>query len=102
MDLSWIFVIMPYGEQWKERRRTFVQHFPPSNPHIHQPKELQLIRTRLLPQLLKSPERFMEHIRQYVSVLYLGSTFQLSHLLYPSPAHKILYMIRSSTSSFQS
>jgi hypothetical protein len=64
MDLWWLFAIMPYGEEWRERRRIFAQHFPPSNHSIHEPKEMQYIRTRLLPQLVKSPEHFMDHIRQ--------------------------------------
>jgi len=66
MDLWWPFAIMPYGEDWKLRRRTFVQHFPPSDAHIHQPKETHFIRTRFLPQLVKSPDQFMDHVRQLV------------------------------------
>ncbi|KAF5349115.1 hypothetical protein D9756_009456 [Leucocoprinus leucothites] len=66
MDLWWLFAIMPYGEEWRERRRTFVQHFPLSNPSIHQPKEIEFIRTRLLPQLVRSPEDFMDHIRHVI------------------------------------
>jgi len=80
MDLRWLFAMMPYGEEWKERRRRFVHHFPMSNTNIHQPKEIQLIRMRLLPQLVKSPERFMEHIRQLDLINSSYSPFMLTSL----------------------
>ncbi|KAF9446023.1 cytochrome P450 [Macrolepiota fuliginosa MF-IS2] len=75
MGMSCIFAVMPYGEEWRECRRTFVQHFPPSNRHIHQPKELQLIRTRLLPQLLQSPDKFMGHIRHVIGGILISLAY---------------------------
>ncbi|KAJ3555210.1 hypothetical protein NP233_g12259 [Leucocoprinus birnbaumii] len=75
MDLWWLFAIMPYGEAWKERRRTFVQHFPMSNPSIHQPKEIEFIHSRLLPQLLKSPEGFMGHIRHVIGGILISLAY---------------------------
>ncbi|KAJ3563625.1 hypothetical protein NP233_g8820 [Leucocoprinus birnbaumii] len=75
MDLWWLFAIMPYSEAWKERRRTFVQHFPMSNPSIHQPKEIEFIHSRLLPQLLKSPEGFMDHIRHVIGGILISLAY---------------------------
>jgi len=66
MDLGWVFAIMPYGDEWNKRRRTFVQHFSVPNPNTYQLKWTQAIHMRLLPQLLKSPQQFMEHVRQSV------------------------------------
>jgi len=78
MDLGWLFAMMPYGPEWKEHRQTFVHYFPMSNTDIHQPREIQLIRLRLLPQLVKSPKQFMEHIRQLDPMNSSFSPFMLT------------------------
>ncbi|KXN92808.1 O-methylsterigmatocystin oxidoreductase [Leucoagaricus sp. SymC.cos] len=75
MDLWWLFAIMPYGEEWKERRRSCVQHFPASNLSLHQPKEVHFIRTRLLPQLVESPGGFMEHVRHVIGGVLISFTY---------------------------
>jgi len=78
MDLGWLFAMMPYGLEWKEHRKTFAQYFPMSRTDIHQPKEIQFIRLRLLPQLVKSPNQFMEHIRQLNPMNSSFSPFMLT------------------------
>jgi len=83
MDLKRLFAVMPYGEEWNKRRRALVHHFPTSNPNIHQSKEIQFIRNHLLPQLVTSSEKFMEHVRQLVpgGFTYPGlSSFMLTSL----------------------
>ncbi|XP_006463801.1 hypothetical protein AGABI2DRAFT_208721 [Agaricus bisporus var. bisporus H97] len=83
MGMSCIFAVMPYGDEWKDHRRTFVQYFPQSNPAIHQPKEVQLVRTQLLPHLLDSPEKFMGHIRHFTG----GLLIQLAYGMDTMPAN---------------
>lgn len=56
---------MPYGQNWRRHRRLFWQHFHPgviSEYHAVQRDVSGLF----LDKLLASPERFEEHIRQYV------------------------------------
>lgn len=75
MDLKRLFAVMPYGEEWNKRRRALVHHFPTSNPNIHQSKEIQFIRNHLLPQLVTSSEKFMEHVRHVISGILISLTY---------------------------
>ena len=53
---------MPYGDEWREQRRLFDQHFKTSMIPSYHPgmrKEVQ----RLLGLLLDQPDHFYEHIR---------------------------------------
>lgn len=65
IKLDWPFGFMKYGGRWKERRKLFQQHFHPQNTESYQPKELEHVH-KLLKRLHDSPEKFIEHIRQYV------------------------------------
>ncbi|KAH9941402.1 cytochrome P450 [Amylocystis lapponica] len=56
------FAFMKYGEQWREYRRVFHQHFNASASRRHQPKSAEGAR-ELLRRLLESPDEFMEHLR---------------------------------------
>ncbi|KDR72697.1 hypothetical protein GALMADRAFT_101857 [Galerina marginata CBS 339.88] len=78
MGFSWLFVFMPYGPKWKERRRLFQRHFHPSNDEIHKGKEVHYAR-RLLLQILETPESYMQHVRHSIggilhSIAYGGET----------------------------
>jgi len=56
---------MPYGEEWKERRKLFTRYFHPSNPKVYQLRELEYTH-KIVRRLLDSPEKFMEHLRLWV------------------------------------
>ncbi len=62
---------MGYGEDWRERRRVFHQYFHPNATKNYRPRELKVAR-ELLRRLLESPDDFMVHLRQCVSVLSSG------------------------------
>ena len=64
MGWDWTFALMRYGPRWKEHRRVFHSHFNNSDA---QPQEIQLeISREFIALLLKAPENYVEHIRQYV------------------------------------
>lgn len=63
MGWDWTFALMRYGPRWKEHRRVFHSHF---NHSVKEHQEVQLeISRELLTLLLKSPEKYVEHMRQY-------------------------------------
>jgi len=63
MGWDWTFALMRYGPRWKEHRRVFHSHF---NHSVVEHQEIQLeISRELLTLLLKSPEKYAEHMRQY-------------------------------------
>ncbi|PPQ94401.1 hypothetical protein CVT25_002489 [Psilocybe cyanescens] len=78
MGFSWLMPFMPYGPEWKERRRLFLRHFHPNNDEIHKDQEVRYTR-RLLLCLLQRPEDYMRHVRHSVggtlhSIAYGGET----------------------------
>lgn len=63
MGWDWTFALMRYGPRWKEHRRVFHSHF---NHSVAEHQQVQLeISKELLTLLLKSPEKCLEHMRQY-------------------------------------
>lgn len=64
------FGLMPYGDEWRAQRGMFQQYFGPS--HVEQQLEmhermLRFVRKGLLPNLLTSPQDFIEHLRGSVT-----------------------------------
>ena len=59
------FGFMPYGQYWRRHRRLFWQHFHPGVITKYNAVQRDVSRA-FLGKLLTSPERFEEHIRQYV------------------------------------
>ena len=74
--------MLPYGDVWRASRRIFVKHFDPSNPSLHQPREIVYVR-RFLGQLLQKPNDFLLHIRTYVLICHT-STIHAFHLIHVS------------------
>ncbi|KAI0002554.1 cytochrome P450 [Russula compacta] len=67
MGWDWTFALMRYGPRWKEHRRVFHSHF---NHSVTEHQEVQLeISRELLTLLLKSPEKYVEHMRQYAWII---------------------------------
>ncbi|KAI0260713.1 cytochrome P450 [Gloeopeniophorella convolvens] len=63
MGWDWTFALMRYGPRWKEHRRVFHGHF---NHSVAEHQEIQLdISRELLSLLLKSPGKYLEHMRHY-------------------------------------
>jgi cytochrome P450 len=87
MGWDWTFALMRYGPRWKEHRRVFHSHF---NHSVAEHQEIQLeISKELLTLLLKSPEEYVAHIKQYA--LSHCCTVHLSVSLLPSyTAHIIM------------
>ncbi|KAF9552414.1 cytochrome P450 [Agrocybe pediades] len=66
MDCGWIFALPPYGRDWKERRRLFMQYFHPSRVeeyHIGQTKFAH----SMLPRLLDRPENFLRTLQYTIT-----------------------------------
>ncbi|KAJ7293480.1 cytochrome P450, partial [Mycena rebaudengoi] len=61
MKWYWDLAHMPYGDVW---RKTFHQYFQPRAVPAYHPVQIAATRT-LLQQLLRSPSRFTDHIRQH-------------------------------------
>jgi cytochrome P450 len=62
MGWDWTFALMRYGPRWKEHRRVFHSHF---NHSVTEHQDIQIeISKELLSLLLKSPEKYLEHMRQ--------------------------------------
>ncbi|KAF4616302.1 hypothetical protein D9613_008357 [Agrocybe pediades] len=74
MGFGWLLVFMPYGLEWKERRRLFTRHFHPTNNELHKGKVLQCGR-RLLVQLLSSPQDYMQHVRHSVGGMLISVAY---------------------------
>jgi len=63
MDFKWNMATLRYGPQWRSYRRTFHDYFHPNI--VHKYHSVQVAMTRVfLRRLLKSPDRFIFHIRQ--------------------------------------
>ena len=66
MGLDWSLGLLPYSSQWRKQRKMFHQFFNSSAVEAYQPSQLSEVK-RFLINLLDSPDRFMGHIRRYVS-----------------------------------
>ncbi|XP_006455053.1 hypothetical protein AGABI2DRAFT_187530 [Agaricus bisporus var. bisporus H97] len=74
------FGLMPYGDEWRAQRGMFQQYFGPS--HVEQQLEmhermLRFVRKGLLPNLLTSPQDFIEHLRGCISGFSISITYGL-------------------------
>jgi len=73
MGWDWTFALMRYGPRWKEHRRVFHSHF---NHSVVEHQEIQLeISRELLTLLLKSPEKFAEHMRHYAAHIIMKRVY---------------------------
>jgi len=58
MGWSWAFATMPYGDDWRERRRLFTKYFHPNNLGANIPQQIEFIH-KMLSQLLANPDDFV-------------------------------------------
>lgn len=65
MGWGFLFATMPYGIDWRRRRRLFQRFFPTSRADAYQPQQRTQVR-HLLAQLCDSRQDFMQTLRQYV------------------------------------
>ncbi|KAJ3523341.1 hypothetical protein NMY22_g11478 [Coprinellus aureogranulatus] len=76
IGFGWHFGFAPYGEEWKERRKLFVQAFGPNNAEKYQPSLVKATRTFLL-HVLDDPRNFREHSRLLAGSFILDLTYGL-------------------------
>lgn len=67
--LGWAFVFLPYGAMWRECRKAFQREFHVNAVKRFRPIELHHSR-KLLHRLLHSPDRFLEHLKQCVVLIW--------------------------------
>jgi hypothetical protein len=72
---------MPYGSEWRARRRLFQQYFSDKNFSRVQERGLEFIRKGLLANFLSNPGNIHDHIRKCVS---------LPCLVLPAPTETLL------------
>ncbi|KXN85829.1 O-methylsterigmatocystin oxidoreductase, partial [Leucoagaricus sp. SymC.cos] len=71
---NWLMVMMPYNDEWKERRRLFAKFFHPSDTSLHRARETEQLHI-LLNLLLKEPEDFLKHIRHAIGALSIAMAY---------------------------
>ncbi|KAL0572343.1 hypothetical protein V5O48_009614 [Marasmius crinis-equi] len=70
------FIVLPYGNEWKIRRKLFHQEFPHNNAARHEAQELKVNRV-LLKNLVRDPENYRDHIRHMSGALIILVTYGL-------------------------
>lgn len=70
MGWIWSAAFQGYGEPWRRQRKLFHQGLQSEAARAYLPIQRQTT-FRLLANLLNSPHDFPEHMKQYVSALYL-------------------------------
>lgn len=71
---------MRYGDNWRDHRRVFHQHFRPKAVSCYHPRAKREV-TQLLHILLESPDGFLGHLRRYASsrhYIYIHHAYMLS------------------------
>ena len=79
MGWSWAFGTMPYGDEWRERRRLFTKYFHPNNPSANVPQQCEFIHKMLL-QLLDGPDDLLDITQRYVASIMTGVLVILIYL----------------------
>ncbi|KAF7348384.1 hypothetical protein MSAN_01792400 [Mycena sanguinolenta] len=74
MGWDFSFVLMPYSEKWRERRRLFHQHFRRDAIPAYHPVYLKKIRD-LLRGLLSTPEEFATHTKTMAAAIILDTMY---------------------------
>ncbi|KAF5348527.1 hypothetical protein D9756_009683 [Leucocoprinus leucothites] len=72
-----IFGLMPYGDEWRQHRRIFQQHL--SEKHLPQIQEraIEFVRKGLLTNLISSPDKLHDHVRNTIGGLSMSMTYGL-------------------------
>ncbi|PPQ69644.1 hypothetical protein CVT24_001217 [Panaeolus cyanescens] len=84
------FGLLPYGQRWREDRRTFHEHFGPSAIDNHRPILLEET-NQFLMLLLEKPEKFFDHIRYTFGAVVMRITYGIK--IEPNTNNK--YMINA-------
>ncbi|TFK41794.1 cytochrome P450 [Crucibulum laeve] len=63
MGWDWFMSALPYGEQWKDQRRLFQQHFHPSNVTVYEDTIVEYVH-EFLSDILQTPQDFLAHVRR--------------------------------------
>ncbi|KAF9451159.1 cytochrome P450 [Macrolepiota fuliginosa MF-IS2] len=71
------FSMMPYGEEWRNHRRLFQQHFSPKTLSRDQERTLEFVRKALLPNIYQDPQHVHDHVRGCIGGLSLSLTYGL-------------------------
>ena len=61
--MDYNFSILPYGEEWRRRRRAFHQYFNINAVSNYLPIQRREVHA-FLRRLLDTPENFLHHVRQ--------------------------------------
>nr|CAC85300.1 cytochrome P450 [Agaricus bisporus] len=77
IGLKRFFLLMPYGDIWRNHRRVFRQYFDPKYLPRDQEKQLNFIRKSLLPNLFIAPEEAHEHVANCIGGFILSIVYGL-------------------------
>ncbi|XP_006459501.1 cytochrome P450 [Agaricus bisporus var. bisporus H97] len=77
IGLKRFFILMPYGDGWRNHRRVFRRYFDPKYLPRDQEKQLDFVRKSLLPNLFTAPDEAREHVANCVGSLILSMTYGL-------------------------
>ncbi|KAF9257842.1 cytochrome P450 [Marasmius fiardii PR-910] len=76
MGWEWNFGFKPYGEGWRQRRRTFLRIFNAKAAKQFHPQERKATR-QLLRALLEKPEDFISHLQHHAGSVVLSVAYGL-------------------------
>lgn len=63
MGWGWLVAALPYGTEWRERRRAFTKYFHPSDPTVYQHNQIEFVRG-MLSRLVEDPDDFFAILKQ--------------------------------------
>ncbi|KAK1230783.1 hypothetical protein PQX77_006117 [Marasmius sp. AFHP31] len=82
MGWDWHFGFKVYGDEWRARRRTFLQIFHQKAARQFEPQEIKHTRN-LLRRLLDKPEDFLGHLQHHAAAVVMSVAYGLEI----KPAH---------------
>ncbi|KAJ8522821.1 hypothetical protein ONZ45_g632 [Pleurotus djamor] len=80
MGQNFNFGVLPYGDEWRARRRIFWQEYMPANAPLREPIQSKHTKN-LLRLLLRDPDSFLGHIRYSLG----SSIMEMSYGITPLP-----------------
>ncbi|KAF8592281.1 cytochrome P450 [Ramaria rubella] len=86
--VDWNFVLMRYGDRWRQHRRIFHQKFHPAAVAAYHPVQAKHARELLL-QLLDTPEDYLRHIRQFSGAIIMEILYGIKVLPKDDPYIKV-------------
>src|SRR5260221_6961649 len=96
--MNWNVAFLPYGPRWRSWRKVFHEHFHPNASRQYQPRELKAAR-QLLENLLRTPERYGDHLRLSAIRFFLSMVdhqpMSLQYLRARDHGHRVPYRNRT-------